>query len=175
MSFCLLGLGAWTPAIAQDASVAAPAYRLGPGDKLKVTTYGEDQLTGEFAVGPEGDVSLPLVGSVKAAGLTTSEFARAVEQAEGPRFVSNPRVSVEVTAFRPFYILGEVNHPGQFPFVQGMTVMDAVATASGFTYRANIHKVRIRHSGESADHEERVTASTMVQPGDTIWVNERFF
>lgn len=163
------------PATADVAQGVEPDYLLGPGDRLKVITFGEDELTGEFSVGPDGYVAVPLVGGVKASGLTIRQFERAVEQAEAPRYVSNPHVSVEVLTYRPFFILGEVNHPGQFPYVKDMTILDAVATASGFTYRANTHAIKLKRAGERAEHVVKITPGTVISPGDTIVVGERFF
>lgn len=154
---------------------AAQIYRLGPGDKIRLITYGEDSLTGEFAVSGAGAVSLPLIGDMKAAGLTTSELEDEIATALRGNYIKDPRVSVEVLNFRPFYILGEVNKPGEYPFEDGLTVMNAVATANGFTYRANSHRVMIKHAGETDEKEYPLTSSLAVAPGDTIRVKERFF
>jgi polysaccharide export outer membrane protein len=150
-------------------------YRLGSGDKLRVITFGEESLTGEFSVSGGGKVSLPLVGEVQAAGLTVPEFQRGVENALKKGYMNQPRVSVEVINYRPFYILGEVTRPGEYPYTSGLTVLDAVATANGFTYRANTKKVWIRHRNSETEGWRRLTGSTQVEPGDTIKIGERFF
>ena len=186
-AFAASALGIMTPALAQAPASAPPAagslqtpiqddnYKLGPGDKLRVTTYGEPDLTGEFFVGDAGDVSLPLVGVVhaggKSIGALTAEFTKKL--ANG--YLKDPRVSIEVLTYRPYYILGEVNKPGEFPYSSGLTIMNAAATAGGFTYRANQGRVMIKHVGEDSEHSVQLRSGTMIQPGDTIRVLERFF
>jgi len=151
------------------------AYRLGAGDKIRVITFGEESLTGEFQVGGSGKVSLPLVGEVQAAGLTVAEFQKGVETALKDGYLREPRVSVEVLNYRPFYILGEVNKPGEYPYTNGLTVMNAVATAEGFTYRANMKKVFIKRADSEKEEPFPLTSTTPVAPGDTIRIAERFF
>ena len=162
------------PAPAQ-ASAAKADYRLGSGDEMRLITFGEESLSGLFAVNGSGQVSLPLVGNLQAAGLTVPEFQRAVEAALKQGFMENPRVSVEVIKHRPFYILGEVEKPGEYPYKHGLTVLEAVATASGFTYRANTKRVVIKHDGGEPEVEQQLNSSTPVEPGDTIRIKERFF
>jgi protein involved in polysaccharide export with SLBB domain len=158
-----------------DATGAAAGYRLDSGDKIKMTVYGEDDLSGEFPIDGGGTVRLPLVGEVKAAGLTTSEFEQVVQAKLAHGFLVNPRVNVEVTNYRPFTILGEVNKPGEYPFESGMTILNAVALAGGYTYRAEENTVYIRRKGTR--HEVSVSADdkTSVNPGDTVRVAERVF
>lgn len=150
-------------------------YRLGSADRLKVTVFGEPELSGEFVVDGQGYVSLPLIDSVKVDGLTVREFQRLAEQRFADGFLREPRVSAEVVNYRPFYILGEVARPGEYPYTNGLTVMNAIATAEGFTYRANKRFVLIK--AVEADEEIRVELkpTLQVQPGDTIRVVERFF
>jgi polysaccharide export outer membrane protein len=150
-------------------------YRLGPTDKVRVMVYGEEQLTGEFFVGSNGSISFPLIGEVKAQGLTPRQLQGALETRLGQGYLRSPKVAVEVLTYRPFYILGEVNKPGEYPYSSGLTVLKAVATASGFTYRANQRKVYVRHAGETAEQKMPLTGSTAVQPGDTIRISERYF
>lgn len=160
-----------TPALTADQA----SYRLGPGDRLRVITFGEQNLTGEFVVNELGRVSLPLIGEVRAGGLTLDQFTGEVTTALGAGYLKNPRVSVEVLNYRPFYILGEVAKPGEYPFINGLTVTNAVATAGGFTYRANIHKVFVRGQRETREHAVPLTGTTLVHPGDTIRIAERLF
>lgn len=150
-------------------------YRLGTGDKLKVTVYGEDDLSGEFLVDGSGQVQLPLVGQVKAATLTIHEFVAEVTKSLQEGYLKDPKVSVEVLNYRPFYIIGEVNKPGEYPFESGLNVLGAIALAGGYTYRANDNDVYVRRAG--SDKEERLTAgsATKVYPGDIIRVAERLF
>jgi protein involved in polysaccharide export with SLBB domain len=177
------------PAAAPQASVApaAPAstptiatatdtdYRLGSGDKVRVTVYGEPDLSGEFFVTGSGLVSLPLVGEVKAAGLKVGEFQEAVQKALSDGYLKEPRVSAEVLGFRPFYILGEVTKPGTYPYTSGLTVLNAVATAGGYTYRADKKQVFIKRDGATTEVKTVLSPSTTVAPGDTIRIGERFF
>ena len=151
------------------------AYKLGAGDKIRVITFGEEALTGEFQVGGSGNVSLPLIGEVAAVGLTIPEFQKAVETALKQGYLRDPKVSVEVLNYRPFYILGEVNKPGEYPYTNGLTVMNAVATAEGFTYRANTKRVFIKRADSEKEQEFPLNSMTPVAPGDTIRVAERFF
>ena len=150
-------------------------YRLGSGDQLRLIVFGEDTLSGEYMVDGSGAVSLPLIGEVRAGGLTLREFQRAVEASLREGYLNDPRVSAEVMNFRPFYIMGEVREPGEYPFTSGLTVVNAVATAGGFTYRANTRRVFIKRAGAALEVEFPLTANTPVEPGDTIRIGERFF
>ena len=178
--FGLLAVLAVTSANAADTGAAEavrviPAYRLGADDKIRVITFGEDSLSGEFLVSGAGKVSLPLVGEVQAAGLTLPEFQKEVETALKEGYLKDPHVSVEVLTYRPFYILGEVQKPGEYPYTNGLTVLNAVATANGFTYRANTKKVFIKRADSQTEEEYPLTSMTPVAPGDTIRIAERFF
>lgn len=164
-----------TAPLAPLSGADALSYRLGPGDKLRVTTFNEPTLTGEFFVGGDGVVSLPLVGDIKAANLTVAAFRDQFQGALKAGYLKDPRVSVEVLTYRPFYVLGEVTRPGEYAYTNGLTVLNAVATASGFTYRAQTKKVFIRHQSETEEREYPMSSSTVIQPGDTIRVAERFF
>ncbi|MFC3069217.1 polysaccharide biosynthesis/export family protein [Phenylobacterium soli] len=159
-----------------DATRVVPEYRLGANDKIRVITFGEDSLTGEFFIGGGGNVALPLIGDVPAAGLTIPEFSRKVEQAlKDGDILKDPHVSVEVLTYRPFYILGEVQRPGEYPYTNGLTVMNAVATANGFTYRANTKRVFIKRQDSQEEQEFPLSSTLPVAPGDTIRISERFF
>lgn len=165
------------PARAQpvDASAEAPVYRLAADDKLRITVFGEPDLTGPFTVGSDGNLSFPLIGSVKAAGLTVAELQAALTSRLGAKYLKNPKVAAELVDYRPFYILGEVNKAGQYPYRAGISVVAAVATAGGFTYRANHKTVAIKHIGTPGEEKVKLTPDLLVQPGDTIRVLERFF
>jgi protein involved in polysaccharide export with SLBB domain len=165
--------GAAAPATAAPSSPAE--YHLGAGDKLKIGVYGEDSLSGEFSVSPMGKISFPLIGEIDAAGLSVSQVQRIVQQKLSEGFLVNPKVNAEVINFRPFYILGEVSKPGEYPFTSGLTVFNAVASAQGFTYRANQREVYLKHAGASKEEKVHLTPTTPVQPGDTIRISERFF
>jgi polysaccharide export outer membrane protein len=159
----------------EEPQRVVPTYRLGADDKIRVITFGEDSLSGEFLIGGSGKVSLPLVGEVKAAGLTIPEFQKEVEAALKDGYLKDPHVSVEVLTYRPFYILGEVQKPGEYPYSNGLTVLNAVATANGFTYRANTKKVFIKRADSTNEEAFPLTSTTPVAPGDTIRIGERFF
>ena len=181
-ALCLFGLALLAPAAAHaaDTPPAAPSaiiasYRLGADDKVRVIVYGEDDITGEYSVNSTGKMSLPLVGEVQAAGLTIPELQLEIQQAYQNGYLKDPKVSAEVLNYRPFYILGEVMKPGTYPFENGLTVLKAVATAEGFTYRANTKRVYIKRPEETDEHEYPLTSTTLVAPGDTIRIGERFF
>ena len=158
---------------AQAASVATSAYRLGSGDKIKVTVFGHVDMSGEFSVAGKGFVSLPFIGRVKVGGKTISEFERLIVRRLTPDYLKNPRVSVEVLNFRPFDIIGEVTKPGSYPYRSGMTAINAVAMAGGFTYRAKENGFRIKRAGSGVT--EKAQRNTVVMPGDVIEVLERWF
>jgi protein involved in polysaccharide export with SLBB domain len=154
---------------------AGTAYHLDSGDKIKVTVYGEDDLSGEYQIDGSGNVRLPLIGEVHAAGLTTSEVENVVEDKLSHGYLISPRVSAEVSNYRPFTILGEVNKPGEYPYENGMTVLNAVALAGGYTYRAEEDTVYIRRKGSAKEDTAPADDKTSVNPGDTIRVAERIF
>lgn len=167
-----------TPAVAAPAVTSADAdqaYLLGAGDKLKVTVYGEADLTGEFVVGDRGAVSFPLVGEIPAAQRSVADFKASLTTALQDGYLKDPRVTVEVISYRPYYILGEVTKPGEYPYTNGLTVLNAVAAASGFTYRANTKRVFIKRVGSNEEQTFPLTATERVQPGDTIRIGERYF
>ena len=155
---------------AQEAS-----YRLDAGDRVKVTVFGQQDLSGEFEVDGAGRLSLPLIQHVQARGSTLAELEQAITGKLKPDFLKNPRVSVEVLNYRPFYILGEVKNPGSYPFVNGMTVINAVALAGGYTYRAKENTVIIVRAGDAKRKPLPADHDTVVLPGDVIEVPERFF
>ncbi len=157
------------------AQAAEVAYRLGAGDRVKVTVFGQEDLSGEFELDGAGRLSLPLIQRVQAAGLTLNELEDAITDKLKPDFLKNPRVSVEVLNYRPFYILGEVKSPGGYPYVNGMTVINAVALAGGYTYRARENKVTIVRAGNNERKTIPADHDTLVLPGDVIEVPERFF
>lgn len=151
-------------------------YVLGPGDQVRIIVFGEDNLTGEFRVNDSGNIALPLVGAVRAAGLSSSGLETAVGAAlRRDNLVRNPSVAVEVIAYRPIYVLGEVNKPGQYAYQPGMTVVTAVAVAGGFTYRAVEGYAAVVRTADGTAVEGRATRQSFVRPGDVITVLERRF
>jgi polysaccharide biosynthesis/export protein len=152
------------------------AYNLGPGDQVRIITFGEETLTGEFRVNDSGSIALPLVGAVHAAGLTSAELETSVASAlQRGNLVRNPSVAVEVIAYRPIYVLGEVNKPGQYAYQPGMTVVTAVAVGGGFTYRAIEGYAAIVRTVEGKAIEGKATRQSYIQPGDVITIFERRF
>lgn len=174
---CSQGVMASGPAVAADGSDTRiiEEYRLGVADKVRVNVFGEAALTGEFLVGGNGKISLPLIGETQASGLTIGEFQAEVAEALRNGFITEPRVSAEVLNYRPFYILGEVNTPGEYPYTNSLTVLNAVATAGGFTYRADNRRVFIKRADADGEEEFPLTTATRVAPGDTIRIRERLF
>ena len=165
------GPGANLPPIPPGGS---DAYHLGPGDQLRIITLSEDRLTGEFRVNDSGAVALPLLGTIQAAGLTTADLERAISAAlVQAQLIREPSVSVEVITYRPIFVLGEVNKPGQYPYQPGMTVVTAVAVAGGFTYRAVEDRAAIVRSVDGKATEGRAERQTYVRPGDVITIYER--
>lgn len=150
-------------------------YRLGAADQLRITVFGEPELSGEYVLDGTGTVSLPLVGEVPALNLTVREFQRAVEARYADGYLREPRINAEVLNYRPFYILGEVRQPGEYPYSNGLTVLNAVATAGGFTYRANESVILIKGAEDTQEFRVQLNAATPILPGDTIRVVERFF
>jgi polysaccharide export outer membrane protein len=159
----------------QQASVERSEYRLGPGDALRVKVFDQEELSGEFTITPQGTIAYPLIGEIKAEGMTLSEFARGLEGRLRQGYVRAPRASAEVLNYRPFFILGEVNKPGTYPFAANLSVVNAVATAGGFTVRADVRRVFIKRIGETVERDYQLTSAISVQPGDTLRVPERRF
>lgn len=152
----------------------ATAYRVGSGDRIKLVVFRHEDLSGEFALDGSGNFAMPLVGEIEAGGLTTREVEIAVVNKLKDGFLVDPQVSVEVLNYRPFYILGEVKSPGSYSFVNGMTVLNAVALAGGFSYRAKQSGVVVRRGGANAPGVV-VTGDTAILPGDVLEVPERLF
>lgn len=150
-------------------------YKLATGDKVRLTVYNESALSGEFSVSPTGMLSLPLIGEVKADQRTTDEVSTEVQKRLSDGYLRDPKVSMEIVTYRPFFILGEVKSPGQYPFATGMTVLNAVATAQGFSPRAERKVAYIRAAGATDEVAYRLSPDLKVQPGDTIRVGERYF
>lgn len=151
------------------------SYMLGAGDKLRITVYGEEKLTGEYLVDGAGAIAFPLIGTIQAKGLTAPALGSRLTEALSSGYLDNPSVAIDVLNFRPYYILGEVNKPGEFPYAEGLTIFSAVAKAEGFTYRADENRVFIRHKDGAGEILYRLDGTTPVQPGDTVRVLERRF
>ena len=171
-----------TPAVAQTVSSPADPtvrsssdYRLGAADKVRVIVFNEPTLSGEFTVSDSGSLSLPLIGDVPARGRSPREVIADIQAKLADGYLREPRVSMDVLTYRPFYILGEVTKPGEYAYSTGLTALNAVAQAQGFTYRANKRKVFIKRAGETVENEVRLTPGLEIRPGDTLRVGERYF
>ena len=171
--------GCAAPSVSAQSVIGStpPLYKLGTGDKVRITVFGEQSLNGEYPVGPDGTIALPLIGNVPARGLSASELQTSIVTKLSPAYILDPRVSIDVVNFRPFYILGEVSRPGFYPYADSLSVAQAVAIAGGYSYRANTKKVFVRHAGESVEQEYSLKGGKQIWviPGDTIRVAERFF
>jgi polysaccharide biosynthesis/export protein len=149
-------------------------YRVGSGDRLAIRIAGEADLTGEYVVDPTGNISLPYVQNLIVAGQTTSQIESHIAEKLKSGFLRNPQVSVQVTTLRPFYILGEVNGAGSFPYQAGMTVQNAIAIAGGYAPRADKHEVLLTRRNIKGTETYRVPVTTQVYPGDVIYIRERW-
>jgi polysaccharide export outer membrane protein len=151
-------------------------YRLGPGDRVHVAVFGQPEMTGDFTIPSNGQLAFPLIGEIDASGKTPGEFRKSLYNKLHPEYLKNPSVSVEVLNYRPFYIIGEVKQPGSYSYVADMTVLNAIALAGGFTYRANEdYFVLRRRAGATTRDVLQANADTPVLPGDIITVRERYF
>lgn len=191
---CVLGLVAAcdndpTPIVADTTSLTGSGpktgngsvastndYRLGANDRTRITVFGQPNLTGEFTLDGNGVVAYPLVGNINASGLTPKELQQAIASKLDPDYLRNPSVSVEVLTRRPFYVLGEVQKPGNYPYVTDMTALNAVAMAGGYTYRARTTQFYIKRL-DTSGRMVKVAAKpeTILRPGDTLEVAERYF
>ena len=157
-------------------SGAAVATLLQAGEKIRITVYGEESLTGDYDVNPAGYVTMPLIGAIKAVGRSQSELGKEIaNRYVRGGFLQDPHVTVAVVQFKPFYVMGEVVNSGEFPFRSGLNVHTAVAMAGGFTYRASRSYVLIRHPGDEVWKEYSLAEPVPIAPGDLIRVPERYF
>jgi polysaccharide biosynthesis/export protein len=180
--FCLLasgcGNGGARPATeaerqALEKAAAAPP-QLQAGEKIHVNVYGEPSLSGDYQIDPSGFVSLPLAGTIKAAGLSQQQLEQNLTTQFSSGYLKNPKITVGIAEFRPFYIVGEVEKPGAYPYTGGLTVLSAIAIAGGTTYRANQSNVLIQHLGEKVMLKYDMTLPIPILPGDIIQVPRRY-
>lgn len=156
-------------------SASLQDYHLGPNDRISLSVYGEDEISREYVISPTGVISVPLIGEVEAKGLTVEQLRGEIQRRLAAGFVNNPTISLMITGYRNFYILGEVGRPGEYAYTVGLTVTQAVAEAAGFTYRAAKRYVYIRHEGETEEKKVQLSPDMKVLPGDTIRFGERYF
>jgi polysaccharide export outer membrane protein len=168
-----------SPAMAKDTPAATPsfrdAYRVGTGDRLKISVYNAEKLSGEYPVGGDGKIAVPMLGRVLVAGLTLDGIADTLTTRLKDGYLLNPSLTVDIQAYRSVFILGEVDKPGQYPYTEGMTLLQLVSQAGGFTYRANRGTIKLRHEGEAKEAKYRVDGDGMVRPGDTVVIMQRYF
>jgi polysaccharide export outer membrane protein len=153
-----------------------PDYRLGANDRVRIIVFGQPTLTGEFTLDGNGVLAFPLIGNVNAQGMTTAQLQQTIASRLDPDYLRNPSVSAEVITRRPFYVIGEVQKPGNYPYVTDMTALQAVAMAGGYTYRArqnNLYVKRLDANGRMI--RIAATPETRIRPGDTVEIKERYF
>jgi polysaccharide export outer membrane protein len=170
----LNGPRAYDQDIDANARIAA-GYQLGPGDKIRVTVFGESDLSGEYQVDGSGMVRLPLIGTLRAAGYTAPNLEQGISGALADGYLKNPRVNVEIATYRPFYIIGAVNRPGQYAYIDHMNALNAVALAGGFTDQAVQSTLYVRHEASTVEQPVRTSQLTHIEPGDVIRVKTSFF
>lgn len=162
-------------AVPQEAILPRGPYLLDTGDRLRVVVFGQESLTNAYAVDAGGNIFMPLIGTVPAAGRSTETLGREIASRLRSGFIRDPSVSVEVETYRPFFIMGEVVAGGQFPYVSGMTVQHAVAIAGGFTPRANRWNVEVTRRINGQAYRADVPLTHPLVPGDTLVIRERWF
>ena len=178
MAILASGCSVGTLSEAEQQSLAAAATgpaKLQPGDKITVYVYGEDKLSGEYQLNQSGQISLPLAGTIEAKGLTQTELEQALAKKFRSEYLKNPKVTVTIATLQPYYVMGEVEKPGEFAYKSGLNVLTALAIAGGPTYRASRSTVQIQRRGESSMREYPISASVPILPGDVIKVPERYF
>jgi protein involved in polysaccharide export with SLBB domain len=157
------------------AAAATAAPKLQAGDRIRVTVYGEDKLSGDYQIDQSGQISLPLAGTVEAVGLTQAELEQALAKKFRSEYLRNPKVTVTIATLQPFYLMGEVEKPGEYQYRSGLNVLTALAIAGGPTYRASRNTVQIQRRGETSMRNYPISASVPILPGDVIRVPERYF
>jgi protein involved in polysaccharide export with SLBB domain len=170
-----LGLTACADAPPPVTTATPDAYRVGAGDKLQVTVFGEKDLSGEFVVDDTGAIAYPLAGALPVNNMTVRQVEAGIADRLRRGLVTDPKVNVAVTRYRPIFIVGEVQRPGAYEFYNGITVLNAVAYAGGYTYRARNSKITVMRAGTGERKPELVNEASLLQPGDIIMVPERWF
>lgn len=160
-----------------DVSGSAPdsGYRLGPGDQVRIIVFGQPDLSGVFRLDGDGLISMPLINNVDAKGLSAEELQKRIVAKLTPNYLKDANASVDILSYRPFYIVGEVSRPGSYAYVNGMTALNAVALAGGFTYRADEDDFEIKRNANGKTDVMDAGPETPIQPGDVITVDERWF
>ena len=168
--------GSISPAEQESLAAAATApAKLQPGDKIRVSVFGESQFSGDYQLDESGQISMPLAGTIKAQGLTQAELEQTLARKFRSEYLKNPKVTVTIASLQPYYILGEVEKPGEYPYKSGLNVLTALAIAGGPTYRARSDLVQIQHRGETSMRSYPISVTVPILPGDVIKVPQRYF
>lgn len=167
--------GSETASAGSSTTAPRPEMRLASGDKVRLTVFGEEKLSGDFEIDPGGYLSLPLTGTIQAAGLTLPQLESEIGTRLKGSYLRNPKVTVAISNFRPFYVLGEVQKPGEYQYRSGLNVLSAIAVAGGATYRANNNTVLIQRAGTTELAEYPQSPTVQIMPGDVVRIPERFF
>lgn len=176
LALFLMAACAETPVVVQAPTpVGSPDYHLGPGDKVKITVFNNVDVSGEAVLDSSGDIAMPLLGQVPAQNLTVTELQGKITELLNRQYLVDPKVSVEVLNYRPFFILGEVGRPGSYPYIAGVTVRQAVAIGGGYTRRARTSSVSIVRQSPLGEERIEALSETPVLPGDTVEVGRRLF
>ena len=168
LGLCICGFAAAT----SGAQSRSDVYTLGAGDKLRVIVFGEEDLSGEFEVDSAGWIAMPLIGEVRTAGRTVRQLEQAIVAKLLEGYLKKPQVSSEVLNYRPYFIDGEVEKPGEYPFRQGITIREAVAVAGGYTYWANKDDAFVTRRNDASRKKRKVKSNSLVLPGDYIWIED---
>jgi polysaccharide export outer membrane protein len=171
----IAGCGSSVPGGEPPVPLTGQPVPLGPGDRIHITVYGQDLMTNDYMVDRDGTVALPLAGRIKVGDMVTAEAEAAIRQKLAKGIVVKPNVTVDVVQYRPIYVIGEVNKPGAYDYTSNIVMINAVALAGGFTYRASKEGVTVLRGAEAKEQRYRATQTTGLQPGDVVVVPERFF
>lgn len=161
--------------IAQIKTTDDREYILGAEDKIKITVFGEEDLSGEYKIGGDGIIAMPLIGAINVGELSLRQAEKVIENKLRDGYLKKPSVSIEVQESRPFYIMGEIRRPGSYNYINGMSILQAVAISGGFTYRANTKSVDVIRGTATPSDPIKMTPKDSVRAGDIIYVRERFF
>lgn len=175
LALCALLMGCSTVATTALPSADSVTYLLAPGDRLKLEVFREETLSGEYVINDQGHIGLPVAGEIRAAGKTLAELRQELSTLLGREYVRNARINLDIVGYRPIYVLGEVQKPGEYAYSEGMSVYGLVAKAGGFTFRANEGVVFIRHGSEAQEQAYKLTSGAAVLPGDTVRIGQRYF
>lgn len=165
------GVCAW----AQEGNLSMSQYQLGSGDRINISVFGQDDLSMEIRLPDVGTINYPFLGELKLVGMTAAEVESLIYEGLLGDYLVNPSVSVSIVEYRPFFIDGEVKRPGGYPYQPGLSVNKAAALAGGYTERANRDKITIVRESDGQQFEFSVSVTDMIQPGDIVTVNQRFF